>query len=437
MDALSACFLNLERSVAQHKQMVCLRLPDGRVSTDVTDMRKHVDFYSALYTAELCDSDFVAWLLQVLPRLDSASSTELDSHLTLQDLLWLDSNTGWSPGFDGLPSDFYKHFWACIGAGLRSRLVAAGYTKLGHLLTSGSAAMSERTGIRPGHLLDQVQISEVQISLPADYLSFLNDPSVIAQWREGCQYDFPELTVSPAVERTEDERHLLSFPTPVLVTFSLIGRKALYLVRVKVSQARLLDGVLSTRLSELFGADSSPKGCWRVLYKCPIDKRTADLQWTIVHGAIATNRHRVHLDPSVGEGCHFCPRTVTLFHLFVQCVRLGGLLTEWFSSLGEAFSFHLFIFGPKYRVRRKNVFVLLNFLSGTAKLAIWKTRKNQMLGQGAVDVVAVFLGLVAARRRLEHAYYNLVGKLPEFMSILGINEVLCTVDDVGNLRLMF
>ncbi|KAL6472726.1 hypothetical protein MHYP_G00189140 [Metynnis hypsauchen] len=43
------------------------------------------------------------------------------------------------------------------------------------------------------HLLDQV-MTEVRRSLPAVYLSFLKDPSVIAQWREGCQYDFPELT---------------------------------------------------------------------------------------------------------------------------------------------------------------------------------------------------------------------------------------------------
>ena len=100
---------------------------------------------------------------------------------------------------------------------LRSRLVATGYTKLGHLMSTGTAAVSERTGIRSGRLLDQV-MAEVQRSLPADYLSFLNDPSVIAQWREGCQYDFPELTVSPA----EDERCLLSFTTPVLDRKSVV-----------------------------------------------------------------------------------------------------------------------------------------------------------------------------------------------------------------------
>ncbi|KAL6465996.1 hypothetical protein MHYP_G00261290 [Metynnis hypsauchen] len=147
MDALSAFFFNLERSVAQHKQM----------------------------------------LLQGLPQLDSESRAELDFHLTLQDLTAVVGQ---------LNTD-------CLV--LRSRLVATGYTKLGHLMSTGLAAMNEKTGIRSGRLLDQV-MTEVQRSLPADYLGFLNDPSV----------------------------------------FSLVGRKTLYLVCVKVSQAHFLDGDLST-----------------------------------------------------------------------------------------------------------------------------------------------------------------------------------------------
>ncbi|KAK3549663.1 hypothetical protein QTP86_006554 [Hemibagrus guttatus] len=39
MDAPSAFFFNLARSTAQHRQMVCLRLPDGRVTMDITEMR--------------------------------------------------------------------------------------------------------------------------------------------------------------------------------------------------------------------------------------------------------------------------------------------------------------------------------------------------------------------------------------------------------------
>ncbi len=88
------------------------------------------------------------------------------------------------------------------------------------------------------------------------------------------------------------------------------------------------------------GLDSSPEGCWRILYKYPVNKRTGDLQWRIVHGAVATNRYVVHLNPSVGVdwvGCPFCTEAESMFHLFVQCLRLGdllSLLSNWFLCLG-------------------------------------------------------------------------------------------------------
>ena len=63
---------------------------------------------------------------------------------------------------------------------------------------------------------------------------------------------------------------------------------------------------------EFFGA-----GSWWYLYKLPIEKRTADLQWT--------NRYRVHLDPELGEGCIFCSQAETLAHLFAQCPHLDIL----------------------------------------------------------------------------------------------------------------
>ncbi len=62
-----------------------------------------------------------------------------------------------------------------------------------------------------------------------------------------------------------------------------------------------------------------------LLYKCRVNKRTGDVQWRIVYGAVATNRHVVHLNPSVGVGCPFCSEVESLFHLFVQCLCLGDL----------------------------------------------------------------------------------------------------------------
>ena len=70
IDAPTTFFFNLERSVAQGKQMVCLRLLGGNLTSEPADMRKHaVDFYTDLFGAEECDGEAVADLLQDLPQL--------------------------------------------------------------------------------------------------------------------------------------------------------------------------------------------------------------------------------------------------------------------------------------------------------------------------------------------------------------------------------
>lgn len=97
----------------------------------------------------------------------------------------------------------------------------------------------------------------------------------------------------------------------------------------------------------------------------------------------------------------------------------------------------MFIHGPRYSVQRKRTLVLIHFLSGTAKLIIWKTRKNKHLGQDAISVVPMFLGLEAARLKVEFAYYKMVDCLPKFVDIWGVNEVLCTLCENNVMVLTF
>ncbi len=70
----------------------------------------------------------------------------------------------------------------------------------------------------------------------------------------------------------------------------------------------------------------------------PLSQRLPRIvRWRIVHGLIATNRHRAHLDPEVGEECSFCGQSETVFHLFLYCGRLEALLSqleEWCGILG-------------------------------------------------------------------------------------------------------
>lgn len=93
---------------------------------------------------------------------------------------------------------------------------------------------------------------------------------------------------------------------------------------------------------EFFGMGSSQRCCWQSLYKPPVDKRTGDYKWRIVHGAIATNRYQVHFNPGTGGSCPYCSQTEIIYHLFIQWSRLVWLFSQlqsWFERLGEHFVF--------------------------------------------------------------------------------------------------
>ncbi len=49
---------------------------------------------------------------------------------------------------------------------------------------------------------------------------------------------------------------------------------------------------------------------------------------------------------------------------------------------------------------KKTILGLLNDVLGTAKLSIWKTRKNKLLGIGGMDPVKMLKGLIANRWKL-------------------------------------
>ena len=218
--------------------------------------------------------------------------------------------------------------------------------------------------------------------------------------------------------------------------FVSLSKKELYSLCVKVGHQRVLERVGAWRWSEVFGPGFPSRGCWRSLYKPPIEKRTADLQWRLVHGAIATNRHVAYLDPAVGRGCPFCGEEESLTHLFLHCKRLEGLF-HWFrealGGFGEGFSESLFISGPKYSVKFKREVCLVNFLLGVAKLAIWLTRKKKMLNLDSVDPLESFLGLVKSRIKVEFMYYHLVNDVGTFSSIWCVWGLLCRVGESGEL----
>ncbi|XP_056464841.1 RAC-gamma serine/threonine-protein kinase-like [Gadus chalcogrammus] len=77
------------RSVAQRKQMTCLKLPGGRVTTSPGEMWTHaIDFYADLFGAEQCSMECREELLEGLPQLIPGEKAALDSELTLDEDEW-------------------------------------------------------------------------------------------------------------------------------------------------------------------------------------------------------------------------------------------------------------------------------------------------------------------------------------------------------------
>ncbi len=126
MDAPTSFFFNVEKSVAQRKQMTCLKLPEGRVTTNPGEMRScAMDFYTDLFRAEQCSMECHEELLGGLPQLSLEEKAALDCELTLEELTVAVNQlaSGWAPGIDGLSADFFKRFWKILGPELHAVLL--------------------------------------------------------------------------------------------------------------------------------------------------------------------------------------------------------------------------------------------------------------------------------------------------------------------------
>ncbi|MGH0166349.1 UNVERIFIED_CONTAM: hypothetical protein FKN15_066770 [Acipenser sinensis] len=85
----------------------------------------------------------------------------------------------------------------------------------------------------------------------------------------------------------------------------------------------------------------------------------------------------------------------------------------------------------------KNRCVLINFLIGQAKLAILKTRKNQLSGSGLTSLVVQFRVLVVSQIRVEFEYFKLVSNLEDFQERWCVGDALCAVSEEGELQFLF
>ncbi len=97
--------------------------------------------------------------------------------------------------------------------------MTAGYTKLGHVLSSSGEVISQMTEVKSARMKQQFA-AEVHGELKKDHRDLMDNTETIHEWTELLDYEFPSLIVSAAVENGEEDDHcLLTFKTPVLDCF--------------------------------------------------------------------------------------------------------------------------------------------------------------------------------------------------------------------------
>lgn len=168
------------------------------------------------------------------------------------------------------------------------------------------------------------------------------------------------------------------------------------------------------------------------LYKPPLNKQSGDLQWRILHGAIAVNAFVSVINSDVVDKCVFCGIRETVFHCFTECFRLGpifALLKGLFLRFQENFSTNAFILGLRYCQKQRIKWQLINFIVGQAKFAIYVTRRNRIENRPNQDAVILFKAFLRARVSVEFKYYQLMNDLESFELQWCFNNIICVVID--------
>ncbi|TWW54086.1 Transposon TX1 uncharacterized 149 kDa protein ORF 2 [Takifugu flavidus] len=290
---------------------------------------------------------------------------------------------------------------------------------------TGAEAVGSLLGIR------STQAAEGVLRLWRNRLSTI-ERRILEDYGQGTEPDsedpFPEIRLVA---------HLRNLDGPLLrpaKTFSLVAvdKKTLYNDCVRVLNRRGLSNRNTSVWADRLGGDGA-RPCWRVLYKPPLKKRTGDLQWRILHGAVTLNALLSRMNAAVSDQCPFCSGRETVFHTYSECERLTVLFNVMkgvFNGFKETFSIRTFIFGAGYNSKAAcNKWQLLNFICGEAKMAIYVSRKNKISKTGDSEAASVWRCNVRCRLTLEFGFYKMMNDLGKFQDIWCHKNVLCTVTE--------
>jgi len=103
-----------------------------------------------------------------------------------------------------------------------------------------------------------------------------------------------------------------------------------------------------------------------------------NLQWRILHGAVAVNAFISVINPNVSNGCPCKKKKIESNLSYLNC---------FFNKLNYIFTIQSFIFGYRYVAKNRIKCQFLNLNIGEAKMAIYLSRKNKIEGSEGCEVV--------------------------------------------------
>ncbi len=258
-----------------------------------------------------------------------------------------------------------------------------------------------------------------------ELLKGFKDGSITLDWTD----PFPRLGLTLDLKDTSGP--LLDQEETKNMDFTMVGGgKLLYKCFVKVYNKTSLDKRNDTVWRSKLGLDEETKPVWRVLYKPPLTKRVGDLQWRILHGIVAVNAFISIVNPSVDDKCIFCGCRETVFHCYLECIRLMqlfDLLRRVLFKCGEEYTQRTFILGAGYSQKHKIKWQLINFLVGQAKLAILTTRRNTIENVHGQEILPVFKAFVRSRIIIDFRYYTAMNDVETFVQQWCYRDAVCNV----------
>ncbi|TWW54587.1 Transposon TX1 uncharacterized 149 kDa protein ORF 2, partial [Takifugu flavidus] len=273
MDAPSSFFFGLEKKRGQNLIIHSLLSSTGQELVEPGQIRQRaVEFFSSLYESEYRrDNDLFHEFCGDLPRVSEEANSQLDRPLKLDELhaALLSMKGRKSSGVDGLAVEFFKAYWDIVAHDmLEGNLQEIRNWRPVSLLCVDYRILSKTLASRLREAMEQVIHRDQTYCVPGRVNWHKSEALAVGRWEIVCR----------------------SFPRILPGEGTVLNRRGLSNRSTSVWADRL-------------GGDGACP-CWRVLYKPPLKKRTGDLQWRILHGAVALNALLLKINNAVSDRHH-------------------------------------------------------------------------------------------------------------------------------------